>query len=307
MSGQVNALAVSGSNLFVGGEFVTAGSVGSPGIAMWDGAAWSAVGFGVDGSSPYVNALATSGSNLYAGGTFTYPANKLARWDGAAWSALGAGITAGTVYALAASGDDVYAGFVTAVAGLSTGHVSKWHEGSWFDLGAQTGGGTSAGAYVYSLKVVGNELFAGGDFSIAGGVPANSVAKWDGTAWSAIGAGMNGAVRVLALSGEDLHAVGEFSTAGKSVSVYWAKLNLALRANAISVSLDGGDFTARYQGRPGVAYTMEQSPAAVANWQKLANLTAPTNDIGWGVGVFELRAQVLFPGQRFYRAVYPAY
>jgi predicted glutamine amidotransferase len=52
---------------------------------------------------------------------------------------------------------------------------------------------------------------------------------------------------------------------------------------------------------------MEQSSAAVANWQKLVNLTAPTNDIGWGVGVFELRAPVLYPGQRFYRAVYPAY
>ena len=34
-------------------------------------------------------------------------------------------------------------------------------------------------------------LYAGGDFTTAGGVSANHIAKWDGTNWSALGSGMN--------------------------------------------------------------------------------------------------------------------
>jgi hypothetical protein len=243
------------------------------------------------------------------GGSFTYPGNKLARWDGTTWSTLGTGITANIVFALTASEADVYAGYVTAVAGLSTGHVSKFSRGSWSELGSGfAGGATSAGSYIYGLTLAGNELYAGGDFTLAGGTAANNVAKWIGGAWSAVGSGMNGAVRSLAVSDDFLHAVGEFTTAGGNVSPYWTKAKLTTRANAISVSLDLGDFTARFQGTPGLAYTVEQSPAAVPpDWQKLTNLLAPTNDLGLGVGVFQLRDPLQPVGQRFYRAVYPAY
>ena len=35
-------------------------------------------------------------------------------------------------------------------------------------------------------------LYVGGRFSEAGGVPANCIAKWDGRAWSALGSGLGG-------------------------------------------------------------------------------------------------------------------
>ena len=38
----------------------------------------------------------------------------------------------------------------------------------------------------------GTNLYAGGGFTTAGGVPANYIAKWDGSAWSALGSGMDG-------------------------------------------------------------------------------------------------------------------
>ena len=234
---QVNALAVIGDDLYVGGEFAAAGSAGSRGIARWDGTAWFPVSFGVDGSFPYVFALAASGTNLYVGGSFTYPANKITKWDGVGWTALDAGITANIVWALAASGADVYAGYVTAFAGVATGHVAKWTQGTWSELGSGFGGGsTSNGSYIYSLALCGSELYVGGDFSLASAVPANHVAKWDGGSWSALGAGMNGPVRALAALAGDLHAVGEFTTAGGKVSAYWATFNLGLRASVVSVS-----------------------------------------------------------------------
>jgi len=49
---------------------------------------------------------------------------------------------------------------------------------------------------------------------------ANSIAKWNGRAWSALGSGIDGGVSVLAVSGSDLYAEGEFTTAGGKVSGY---------------------------------------------------------------------------------------
>ena len=70
---------------------------------------------------------------------------------------------------------------------------------------------------------------------------------------------------------------------------------------------DNGDFVARFKGTPGLTYTIESSASvSSAAWQKLNNRTAPTNNLGLGVGVFELRDAILTSGQRFYRATYPA-
>ena len=97
----VYALAVSGTNLYAGGYFTTAGGVPANNIAKWDGSAWSALGSGMGGIRVYaVYALAVSGTNLYAGGNFTtaggVPANYIAKWDGSAWSALGSGMDGGS-------------------------------------------------------------------------------------------------------------------------------------------------------------------------------------------------------------------
>src|SRR5437867_4922165 len=115
MSGTVSAVAVSGTNLYAGGGFGTAGGFTANNIAKWNGSSWSALGLGVNGT---VYALAVSGSDVYAGGLFTSAggstANYIAKWNGSSWSALGSGMgnsPDGTpVYALAASGTSLYAG-----------------------------------------------------------------------------------------------------------------------------------------------------------------------------------------------------
>src|ERR1035437_2835674 len=109
MNSWVNALAVSGTNLYAGGGFTTAGGVPANYIAKWNGGDWSASGLGMNTN---VQAVAVNGGDLYAGGYFTsaggVPANYIAKWDGSAWSALGSGMSGGHpypyVYALAADG-----------------------------------------------------------------------------------------------------------------------------------------------------------------------------------------------------------
>jgi len=65
---------VSGSDLYAGGYFTTAGGSAANYIAKWDGRSWSALGSGMNGQ---VSALAVSGSDLYAGGYFATAGGKV--------------------------------------------------------------------------------------------------------------------------------------------------------------------------------------------------------------------------------------
>lgn len=57
-------------------------------------------------------------------------------------------------------------------------------------------------------------LYAGGSFITADGVPCNRIAKWDGTTWSSLGTGMDDTVFTLAFDNDgNLYAGGFFTTA----------------------------------------------------------------------------------------------
>lgn len=57
-------------------------------------------------------------------------------------------------------------------------------------------------------------LILGGSFTAAGGVAANNIAAFDGSAWSPLGNGLNGVPRALAVYQGDLIAGGAFTAAG---------------------------------------------------------------------------------------------
>lgn len=90
----------SGTKLYVGGMFASAGGVaGTSRIARWNGSTWSKLA--ANGMNNTVMSLATydedgagpGGPALYAGGYFTAAngvpnTSYIARWNGAAWSAL---------------------------------------------------------------------------------------------------------------------------------------------------------------------------------------------------------------------------
>ena len=74
--------------------------------------------------------------------------------------------------------------------------------------------GASNSYSVNALAVCGTDLYAAGDFRIAGGLLWNRIAKWDGSTWSALGSGMNNTVRALAVSGTEMYAGGSFPSPG---------------------------------------------------------------------------------------------
>src|SRR5207244_2481316 len=86
VNGEVHAIAISGTNTYVGGSLATAGGVIANDLARWDGSQWFPLGSGAsNGVNNGVFAIGTSGSNVYVGGRFGtaggVSANHVARWD----------------------------------------------------------------------------------------------------------------------------------------------------------------------------------------------------------------------------------
>jgi hypothetical protein len=60
----------------------------------------------------------------------------------------------------------------------------------------------------------GPRLYAAGEFTMAGGVPAAHVASWNGVQWAPLGSGLNGEALALEVHGGDLYVGGFFTMAG---------------------------------------------------------------------------------------------
>src|SRR6266446_1168689 len=122
----VYTLAVWGSDLYAGGEFIMANDYYN--VAKWNGSSWSGLGSGPGGC---VFAMTISGNALYAGGDF-----PIAVWNGSSWSPFGVSGWNGAMYALAASGSDLYAGGNFTMAGnAEADHIAKYQGfGSWSAL-----------------------------------------------------------------------------------------------------------------------------------------------------------------------------
>lgn len=238
LDGTVRAIAVSGSTVYAGGDFVhvcgnkpcnSAGTTVNH-IAKWDGATWSALGNGADGT---VNAILINGSDVYFGGNFanlcgdagcTTPnktkVNHIAKWTGTAWVALDHGVS-DAVNALALNAGVVYAGggFTSACGNnaCSTSTATLNYVGQW---NGTTWSGLSFGLIdaVNALAFKGSTLYAGGNFSAACGdagclnsnIKVNHLASWNGSAWSAMSNGVGGNVYGLASDGTLVYAGGNF-------------------------------------------------------------------------------------------------
>ncbi len=193
-----------GPALYAGGTFSHIGGAVSRGIAKWDGSSWTMVGLGLSGVTVIVNAMEVfddgSGPLLYVGGEFSgaggTSVTNLIAWDGSTWTSVG---TNGEVRALEVfddgTGPALYAGgSFTRAGGMASNGIAKWDGASWSALGTGVMEGASSGT-VRALEVFdggsGAELYVGGGFDTAGGVAASRLARWDGTNWSTVGAGID--------------------------------------------------------------------------------------------------------------------
>jgi hypothetical protein len=221
VDGEVYAIAIDGTDIYVGGRFITAGGDTMNNIAKWDGQKWSALGTGV---SDKVNAILVHEGKIYVGGIFGraggISARRIAIWDGESWSACARGLN-NPVYTLGALGNDIYAGgnFTKADDSLWVRHIARWDGVQWHDVGGD-GSMDSAGgldgyysSYVSSMATDGDTLYVAGYFGRAFQsdgtyLSTHSIVKWDGQTWSAVApiSKYNVTVNALLVEGGQIYA-----------------------------------------------------------------------------------------------------
>ena len=175
VSRDVDAFALSGSTVYVGGQFTSIGGQPRNRIAALDARTGRASAWNPN-AGDVVNALAVTGSTVYAGGQFDSIGGRARNLIAAlgvrtgratAWNpnARGRDSYSG-VYALALSGSTVYAGgYFGSIGGRARNNLAS--------LNARTGRASAwnpnAGDVVNALAVTGSTVYAGGRFTIIGG------------------------------------------------------------------------------------------------------------------------------------------
>jgi uncharacterized delta-60 repeat protein len=232
------ALAVlPGGDLIVGGDFTNAGGIAARRIARLNPNTgnWSALGTGTSGT--FVSSLAvTPSGEVIVGGDFTFAggvsASRIARYNPntGQWFALGAGVsffppnqTSVRSIAVLQNGDVIAGGIFYWAGGTSvlSNFIARFSltTGTWSTLGGSgVGGGFNGSSPVYALTVLsGDQVIVGGDFSGAGGIGVNHIARYDANTgqWSPLGRGIDGTIYDFAvLPDGGVIAAGTFSTAG---------------------------------------------------------------------------------------------
>lgn len=253
-----NAIAISGSDVYVGGFFKVILPQGKSTyhIAKWDGLKWSPLGDGLDHTCM---TLAITGNDIYAGGQFKKSGNTdilhVGRWSNQKWSQVGDGFDK-PCHSITISGNDIYAGGAFTKSGTTLlNSVAKLKKDGprpekWGALGEGLSGFPSN--LCHAIVASGNVVIAAGYFNKSGTTAVNSIALWkgDGTwddtnqrwggTWEALGQGLNNYTDAVSLAGTDVYAGGFFRNAGgNSEADYIAKYTLA--SDPVGLDFDGVD------------------------------------------------------------------
>lgn len=189
---------------FVYDEDLIAG--GGSYIGRWDGSQWQSMG-----SLNHISALVEYNNELLAGGSF-----GLSKWTGNGWTPIS---TDGHHEALAIyDGKLIAGGWSLIIDGIEVNRIAAWDGSKWHALGSGMDGRIGRTVNIQALTVFNGELIAGGNFTRAGGVRAEYIARWDGAQWHPLSSGMglnnglNGIVHSLVVYKNELIAGGRFET-----------------------------------------------------------------------------------------------
>lgn len=219
--------------LYAAGAFTTAGGLPMNGIARWNGSAWEPLAGGLDGPVTSLTTFDPDGpfglasEELVVGGFFERASgvlvHGLARWNGLLWAPLGAGVAGSestpSVQSLATFDPDAsgplparlfVGGSFSSAGGAPANGVASWDGVGFSNLQA----GVSAAGSFPALRAfatfddgTGPKLYATGLLRSVGGVAAGTdsfdsspllgVARWDGAAWTSLGAPNSANVNAL--------------------------------------------------------------------------------------------------------------
>jgi hypothetical protein len=182
-------------------------------------------------------------------------------WDGSRWGELETG-SGQTVTGLGEYEGSIVAG--------SFGDVRlQMKGGGWISMGRLEIDPPFAPA-ARAFASFRGDLIVAGAFQTIGGLPAGSIARWDGVQWHAMGAGTNGQVNTLTVFEDNLYAGGFFARADGHLVLSFAKW-------------DGAPWYGLPEGLYGLVYdsTVFQGKLVVAGTFGTSQSGSPLNHVAW--------------------------
>lgn len=252
---------------------------------------WGALGSGLSGCTvTLVSVMANDAAgNLIVGGTFVTASGgtacNIALWNGTSWTAITGGATSGAdsavkAIAIGADGTTIYAGGGFAnIGGVAATRVACSSGTTWTSLGTgvnNTAQGMAVGAS--------GELYVCGQMTIAGGNTACGIAKWNGSAWSALtgttcGIAGGGKIGYVVTVGQDanIYLGGDFTAVGGACATYIGKYDTAQAswsgiASGLNNIVGNNDLVFSNDGTLYVGGTFTAAGSAIVSASKIAKL-----------------------------------
>ena len=206
----------------------------------------------------------------------------------------------GNVMALAVMGDDLYIGGSFAIPTVNATNIVKVSRARvWSALGAGViGRGTTTP--INALAVRGNDLFAAGTITNAGGVEVRAIARWDGTNWKAMGSGFemipgSPTLSALAVFEDSIYVGGLFVRAGGRPSTHIARWIPEIPLRITGGTFAAGSVSVHAETIPGLKLRLDGS-SDLGTWVPLDSVKSYSE-----VETFTDANPVA--GRRFYRVV----
>ncbi len=235
--GIVFAISKFNGEIYVGGNFFSAGNVNSKSIARWNGSIWQSFG-NVNNNPSFSTVLNLNVINneLYVLGNFdsigNLLANGIAKFDGQNWFTYPMLDPIGYFNASAWFNGELYVGG-NFDGGPGLQDIAKFDGTNWVSVGGGLSGPNSS---IDDMQLYQNKLYIVGNLLVGQGDPGNGIAMWDGISWSQAGSGLlPSTVSALHEFQGELFAGGAILNAGGLPVSYIAKWNgtnwLSLGAN----------------------------------------------------------------------------
>jgi len=152
------------------------------------------------------------------------------KWDGSNWVDVpGAGGQVMTIRKMMIYNGELYAsGYFFKGQGSPGNCIAKFDGTTWSDLGGGVcvnfGSPDCCSANIKDFTFYNGDLFVVGTFNYAGGVPAQNIAKWDGTNWCGLGnTNIDNQVEAIAVWNDSLYIAGGFKYIDGDTMNYIAK------------------------------------------------------------------------------------
>ena len=220
-------------------------------IARWDGSSWSAIGGGTY-SVPNELAVAPDGT-IYIIDTSPITYTKVLRkWDGTAWTDIYNFTDYSSIIELVidSSGQLIISGSFNTIGGVAANYIARYDGTTFHPMGTLSNApsilkldklgqlygrlfGTiykfdgsswllhasgSSSILDFDFDTDGN-MYVCGSFSTISGSPFSRIAKWDGVAYSALGAGLNTTCSRVWVVDNVVYAGGSFINSGGTISL----------------------------------------------------------------------------------------